>query len=76
MMSATEGEGVMEKADIVREVNNFTVEISSKCGQGGRGSKNSRILRMSLMGSSPIQVPNAARQAGAQLPEESEAIFG
>ena len=28
---------------------NFILQISSKCGQGGRGSKNPKILRMSLM---------------------------
>ena len=28
---------------------NFILEIRSKCGQGGRGSKNQKILRMSLM---------------------------
>ena len=39
MMSASE-EGGHEKADILREVGKkFILQIRSKCGQGGRGSK-------------------------------------
>ena len=32
---------------------NFILHISSKCGQGGRGTKNLKTLRMSLMDAPP-----------------------
>ena len=50
MMSASEGGGGSWKSGRSKGgCVNFILQISSKCGQGGRGSKNQNILWMSLM---------------------------
>ena len=51
MMSASEGGGGSWKSGRSKGgCVNFILQISSKCGQGGEGgSKNLKILRMSLM---------------------------
>ena len=50
MMSASEGGGGSWKSGRSRGgCVNSILQISSKCGQGGRGSKNLNILQMSFM---------------------------
>ena len=39
MMSASEGEGIMESGHSKRGCVNFILQISSKCGRGGLGQK-------------------------------------
>ena len=55
MMSASEGGGGSLKSGfgIKEGCMNFILQISSQCGQGGRGSKNPDIL-----GTSYLEAPN------------------
>ena len=43
MMSASEGGGGSWKSGRTDVVRDFILQINSKCGQGGRGSKNTKI---------------------------------
>ena len=49
MMSASEGEGAWKSGRSKGSCGNFILQISSKCGQGGRGFKSSKILRTSYL---------------------------
>ena len=52
---------------------NLILQISSKCGQrGGRGSKNPKILRMSLLEAPLLGDLKAAKRLQKFIPKEDE----